>query len=572
MPKVTVTIDGQEVLAEAGSTVLEAATAAGIDIPTLCHHPALAPVGNCRMCLVEIERQRNLQPSCVFPISDGMVVHTHSDKVMEARRFVLELILSDHAFYCMYCEMSGDCELQDLAYEYGIDAIPYPYNYAWEPVDASRENFIFDSKRCILCRRCVRACDEIVANETLGIMSRGFDSKVIADMDVPFAESSCISCGTCLQVCPTGALTERLAAYRGRTGETEQVVSICAACGVGCGMVATTRSNTLVHIRGDWDASVNAGLLCVQGRFEQLEDQGERFQAPLVRRRGQMRAVTWDEALDMVADNLDDSLTVLASPMVTNEALDKLADLADEAGDGQLATFVGRFPEMPEGAEEAGFQEIEEADYIVLVNADLTVELPVVASFVKQALKRGAHLSLVDDNAQNGMAKYARQILTPAEVDQAIEVAERADNPFVLYGADTDADTLDALGALADKARFVRLIPGTNTRGAYERGFGELDKAPIKMALIWAADSKMTLPEETIETLAEADFVVLHTAYETPLTDVADIILPAAIWAEKSGHLTSSEGQTGEMAQILEPAEAIKSDETILDELMERLS
>ncbi len=574
MPKVNITIDGKPIQAEAGSTVLQAARAAGIDIPTLCDHPALQPVGNCRMCLVEIERQRTLQAACVFPISEGMVVHTESPKVAVARRFVLELILSDHAFYCMYCEMSGDCELQKLAYRYGIDKVPYPYHYPWEPVDASREYFVFDPKRCILCRRCVRACHEIVGNDTLGIKARGFESRIIADLDVPFGQSSCISCGTCLQVCPTGALTDRRSSYMGRATETAKTKSICAACSIGCGIEVVTRTNNLIRIDGDWEAEVNHGLLCILGRFQQLDQKRERYLAPLIRRGGELRAASWEEALGLVAKKLKQAakgkMLGLVSPRATNETLQRFRDLMQKLGSTNIGTFVGTFPEFPAGAKEGDLKDMLEADFILLAGSDLTKDHQVVASFVKCALAKGAHLVIVDDQ-ENGLEEYARFAFKPEETEKAVELGERAQKAVVLYGSRAQEKTLKALGKLAGKAAFVKLIPGTNARGAYDLGFGSANAGAIQAALVWASDDGAAISAGLLEALKKVDFVAVQAAYPSPLSDIADVILPATIWAEKEGSLTSTTGRVQKMVKVLQACEGIMEDEAILQALAERL-
>ncbi|HHX63985.1 MAG TPA: 2Fe-2S iron-sulfur cluster binding domain-containing protein, partial [Chloroflexi bacterium] len=283
MPDVRVTIDGKEVSVPAQSTVLEAAEAAGVEIPVLCHHPVLKPIGACRMCLVEVEKQRTLQPACTFPVTDGMVVHTASPAVMDARRFVLQLLFSERNHFCMFCQQSGSCELQSLAYQYGLDHWEYDRAFPEMPVDASRKYFAMDHNRCILCRRCIRVCDEMVGNHTLGLKNRGAETMVIADMDVPFGESSCVSCGSCLQVCPTGALMDRASAYLGADEEVTRVKSRCMACSVGCGVELVLREGRVIRIEGDWDAEPNHGLLCEIGRFMPLHETRQRARKPMVR-------------------------------------------------------------------------------------------------------------------------------------------------------------------------------------------------------------------------------------------------------------------------------------------------
>jgi formate dehydrogenase major subunit len=202
---IKLTIDGKTIEVQEGTTVLEAAQAADIYVPTLCHHPQLTPYGGCRLCMVDVEGARTLQPSCTLPATDGMVINTHTDKVLDARKFVLTLIFSERNHFCMYCPVSdGDCELQNRAYDEKMTHWDLQPN--WQPfeVDASHEFIILDNNRCILCRRCTRACGELVGNYTLGFEERGANSLLVADYNVPLGESTCISCGTCVQICPTG--------------------------------------------------------------------------------------------------------------------------------------------------------------------------------------------------------------------------------------------------------------------------------------------------------------------------------------------------------------------------------
>ncbi|NJN96821.1 MAG: 2Fe-2S iron-sulfur cluster binding domain-containing protein, partial [Anaerolineales bacterium] len=231
---IKLTINDQAIEVPAGITVLRAAEQAGINIPTLCDHPHLLPYGGCRLCVVEVEGVRTLQPSCTLPVSQGMVVRTDTPKTREAREFVLTLLFSERNHFCMYCQMSGgDCELQNAAY--GECMTHWPLQPNWQPyaVDASHNYFVLDHNRCILCRRCIRACGELVGNFTLGVQERGAASILVADLDVPMGESTCVSCGTCLQVCPTGAIIDRGSAYRGQETHVQRIKSTCAGCSVG---------------------------------------------------------------------------------------------------------------------------------------------------------------------------------------------------------------------------------------------------------------------------------------------------------------------------------------------------
>jgi len=307
MATLNITIDGRKLTAEEGQTVLQAATAAGIKIPALCNHPALKPIGACRVCLVEVARQRTLQPACTFPVMDGMEVKTHSPQVDEARRFVLELLLSDHPLDCMTCERTGNCELQDLAYQYGLKESRFPgIQHAYE-IDRSNPFYVRDYNKCILCRRCVRACDEINGVEAIGTIQRGFNTKIGTAFDGPMQDSPCEFCGMCVEVCPTAALVPVLRAGKGRPWEFDRVATTCTYCGVGCQFYLEVKDGRIVQVASKWDAPANHGWTCVKGRFGwDFVHHPDRLTKPLVRRAkgGPLEEVEWDEALDLVATRL----------------------------------------------------------------------------------------------------------------------------------------------------------------------------------------------------------------------------------------------------------------------------
>jgi predicted molibdopterin-dependent oxidoreductase YjgC len=330
MTTVTLTIDGQKVQASVGQTVLEAATEAGIYIPTLCHHPALEPIGACRMCLVEVSKFQPLYPACTYPVSEGLVVETHSNRVERARRFVLNLILSDHPLDCMTCERAGSCELQDLAYEYGIKESAYPgeqHNYV---LDTGNPFFERDYNKCILCRRCVRACKEINGVEAIAVIQRGWSSKIGTAFDAGMQESPCEFCGMCVEVCPTGALQPKLGKQKGRVWELEKVATTCPYCGIGCQFYLNVKDGRIVGVSSKWDAPANHGWTCVKGRYGwDFVHHPDRLTRPLIRREkdAELEEANWDEALDLVAKRFSEikeqygphAFGALASAKCTNE-------------------------------------------------------------------------------------------------------------------------------------------------------------------------------------------------------------------------------------------------------------
>jgi len=329
MANVNVTIDGRKLVAQSGQTVMEAAAAAGIRIPSLCHHPALKPIGACRVCLVEVKGQRTLQPACTFPISEGMLVETRSPKVEETRRFVLELLLSDHPLDCMTCERNGNCELEDLAYEYGLKESRFPGLQHGYPLDSSNSFYERDYNKCILCRRCVRACDEINGVEAIGLNQRGWSSKIGTAFDGDMQDSVCEFCGMCVAVCPTGALVPKLRKGKGRTWELERTATTCSYCGMGCQFYLETKEGRIIQASSKWDAP-NHGWMCVKGRFGwDYVHHPDRLTQPLIRRSkgGPLEEAGWDEALNLIVSRLKEikskhgpeAFGALTSAKCTNE-------------------------------------------------------------------------------------------------------------------------------------------------------------------------------------------------------------------------------------------------------------
>lgn len=303
----SITIDEREIEAAEGQTILEVARNHGFYIPTLCYHPKVGKAGLCRICVVEVEGARALVTACNTNVAQGMVIKTESPAVLEARRMIVELLLADGDHDCLSCEMCGNCELQEAAYRLGIKQRTLePLGEPLE-MDRSHRMIVRNPNKCINCFRCIRGCNNTVVNEVLEMGYRGAKSVVIADQDLPLGESSCVSCGECVQLCPTGALVEKKSINMGRVWDLERVRTTCPYCGVGCQMElhVDRASNRVVKVTGVEGAKPNDGMLCVKGRFAfDYPASPKRLTQPLIKKDGVHVPATWDEALDYTAKRL----------------------------------------------------------------------------------------------------------------------------------------------------------------------------------------------------------------------------------------------------------------------------
>lgn len=574
MEMLKITINGQQITAPTGSTILQAAKQVGIDIPTLCNFPALIPIGACRICLVEVKGQRNLQPACTFPIAAGMEVETETPQLVKARKFILDMLFSERNHYCPFCESSGNCELQSLGYRYGVNHWVYETYTKPFPIDATHQYLIMEHNRCVLCWRCIRACDEVAANHTLGLRHRGASTMINCDSNAPWGESTCISCGTCAQVCPTGAIIDRRSSFMGRDKQMDHVVSTCSQCSIGCGMKIAVRGGNVVRIESDWDAAVNGGLLCQHGRFAPLYDERKRITAPLIRRNGKLVETGWDDALQIVAERIGSikakELGVLTANSATNEALYSANKLfRQELKSANMDLLGKRLPKMFEGRG-GSLADIAESDIILVVGADPAKDQPVAAYLVKRAIDKGARLIVLDGD-DNGLAPFAYLVIAPADINKAVDVALRAERPVVLYGAGVTDQDAKALKKLEKKAAFCALEPGVNTRAAITLGFNTASKPLDAKVLYIMLGEQHWADADLLKKVGEYPFIVVQTAFESPITEQANVVLPSAIWSERSGSLTNTEGRIQKAVKAIDPAGEAKPDWEILSLLAEKM-
>lgn len=348
-----ITINGKEFSFAPGETILEVAQHNNIQIPTLCHLKGATPTGACRICVVEVEGARSLVSSCSAPAADKMVVKTDTPQVMEARKLNLELLISSGQHNCLaqdmdidswtdfqlesmaseghqhICPAYGECKLQDLAIQYRIRSTRFPTTETDYPTEDVNPFLVRDFSRCILCGRCVQACNEIQVNNAISFGYRGSSSKIVAKGDAALKDSDCVFCGECLQACPVGALVPKSDYLQDALPlEEKRIRTTCSYCGVGCQIYLHVKDDKITRVTGVENLGPNYGSLCVKGRFGYhfVNDPG-RLKTPLIRKNGELQEATWDEALDFIAENLNrikgesgpDSVGVLASARITNE-------------------------------------------------------------------------------------------------------------------------------------------------------------------------------------------------------------------------------------------------------------
>ena len=520
--RVQIEIDGLPAEVKAGTSILRAAREIGVGIPKLCATDSVKSFGSCRMCLVEVEGRRGYPASCTTPVEEGMKIRTQTGALAKLRRNVMELYISDHPLDCLTCSANGDCELQDMAGAVGLREVRYGFdgdNHLDGGVDASNPYFQFDDSKCIVCSRCVRACDEVQGTFALTIQGRGFGSRVSAGIDEGFLDSECVSCGACVQACPTATLMEKSIVDHGQPDHV--VETTCAYCGVGCSFQAEMKGDQVVRMTPSKDGQANHGHSCVKGRFAWgYASHRDRILKPMVREETSdpWREVGWEEAIGFAATRFKQiqekygrkSIGGITSSRCTNEEVYVVQKLIRAAMGNNNVDTCARVCHSPTGyglnqtlGTSAGtqpFDSVMDADVILVIGANPTAGHPVFASQMKSRLRQGARLIVVDPR-QIGLVRSARieaeyhlpilpgtnvplinalahVVLKEGLVDEDY-IQERCDTEsfeawktLMLQPANSPETVSEITGVPADDIRGAARLYGSAKRGAIYYGLG----------------------------------------------------------------------------------------------------
>jgi len=602
------------------------------------------------MCVVEIEGERKPVPSCTYPARDGLVVKTDTERLEKYRRQILELMFAERNHFCMFCEQSGDCELQKLAYRYQMDNVRYPYQFPSQTMDALSDYLVIEHNRCVLCGRCVRVCSEIAANYALDFSGRGVKTLVSADLAQPVSESTCTTCGACVQACPTGAIFSKLSLYRGITDECQRITTVCPGCAVGCQLDVLVKDNNIVRIEAP-ELSGIKGPLCKEGRFELLRETRPRLTSPLVRgKQGELEECGWDRAMEIIAGKVNgskDSFAGMISSRLPNETLSIFNRFINEAvGSGLLDTLDGdicrvisegikRFQNNGNGlAIECPIEEILDADCILIVGADPKNTNPIIGNLVQRARRqKGAKLIVVDPSRNvfplwtdlwlkpkagsegallaglgkalvdkgllilekagteliQSLKKYdmvkvcSETGIDKGRLEMAAEMYGQAAHGVIIYGEgllnSEDPSLITCILNLAaltgnvegESLRVISLKPGANSRGAWELGLAKrgVERNGLKGLYLLLGDDQVN--DGLIDRLKGIGFLVVQASYQSPVTAMADVVLPSPIWAEREGKYVSMDGNELEIRRALKPREGMLQDQEILVKLSKKL-
>ncbi len=566
---VKLTINGSPIEAEKGTLLIEAARANGIEIPSFCYYEGLTLQAACRMCLVEVEKTPKLQVGCTLPVAEGMVVHTESDVVRQARKGTLEFLLTNHPLDCPVCDKGGECELQDMVFRYGAGESRFTERKVHVPEKQWSPVVYFDAPRCILCYRCVRVCNEGMGVNALGVANRGVIAEIVPNHH---DHLECDECGACIDICPVGALTSGIYRYQTRPWEMNHVGTVCTHCADGCRTTLGVRNEKIIRGNNRDRSGINGEFLCIKGRYGfDFTDHPERLQSPMMKKNGAFEAVSWSEALEIVAKKFaavkaaGGRFGVIGSNHTTNEEnyfLQKFARQAlgtrniDHHRSGDLATF---FDALSDRANVLGtVEDLYKAKAVLVVATDLSQQHPLLANQIRANVRHhAAHIYTVT----SGPVREDQQSTASVRVQKGGELAGveslrdklKAEGDLViLFGDAIQGESLRKLIAFGDSlgipVKYVCLVDYSNSRGAFDMGLtpreGGMSREQIlasgDLDVLWVVGAN---PLKASALASAKAFVVVQDLFLTETAKRADVILPAASAYEKSGTVTNVCGE-----------------------------
>ena len=567
---VKLTIDGQEIQAQPGTLVIDAAKRAGIEVPAFCYYEGLALQAACRMCLVEVEKMPKLQTACTLPVGEGMVVRTETAQVAAARKYMLEFLLTNHPLDCPVCDKGGECELQDMTFRYGVGESRYAEEKVHTPEKQFSPVVFFDAPRCILCYRCVRICDEGLGVKALGVINRGVVSEIAPNKG---DHLECDECGACIDICPVGALTSGAYRYKTRPWEMTHVGTICTHCSDGCKTTLGTRNDQIIRGNNRDRSGINGEFLCIKGRYGfDFYDHPDRLQAPLVRKNGKLEEVSWSEALTTVAAKFNETLRaggafgVVGSNHTTNEEnfyLQKFArevlrtNNIDHHRTGDVVTLLDALSGRQDKL--ATVADLYEKKALLVLGADLALEHPLLSYQIRANYRHHqAHVYVVTPQPVRE-DHYSVASFRGGEYGSLRDKLKSEPELVILFDDSYKGEDLRKLvefgESLGIPVKYVALVDYSNSRGAVDMGVTpELlpgykpsgqpglhahEMIAADLSVLWVVGSN------PLKNGAQhkAAFMVVQDMFLTETAQQADVVLPAASAYEKNGTVTNTTGE-----------------------------
>ncbi|HEV3331810.1 MAG TPA: NADH-quinone oxidoreductase subunit NuoG [Bryobacteraceae bacterium] len=564
------TIDGRAVQAAPGSLVIDAAKREGIEVPAFCYYEGLTLQAACRMCLVEVEKMPKLQTACTLTVAEGMVVRTETKQVAEARKYMLEYLLTNHPLDCPVCDKGGECELQDMTFRYGVGESRFTEEKVHTPEKQFSPVVYFDAPRCILCYRCVRICDEGMGVTALGVINRGVVSEIAPNHG---DHLECDECGACIDICPVGALTSGAYRYQTRPWEMTHVGTICTHCADGCKTTLGTRNDRIIRGNNRDHSGINDEFLCIKGRYGfDFYDHPDRLQTPLVRVDGKLEEASWAKALETVAAKFNETLAtggrfgVIGSNHTTNEEnyyLQKFArevlgtNHIDHHRTGDVVTLLDALSGKSDKL--ATVSDLYHADAVLVVGADLALEHPLLSYQIRANYRHHQARVYVVTPGPVREDKYAAAIVRGLDY-QSLGAKLKTEPELIILFDDAvkgeEVRTLVEFGeSLGIPVKYICLVDYSNSRGAVDMGLvPELfpgyqpsghpgmhidEMLTANLNALWVVGSnpfKHGVPRK-------AKFLVVQDMFLTETAQLADVVLPAACAYEKVGTITNVTGE-----------------------------